>query len=48
MLAEDFGQALLKLVHGALHVLELAADELHAQGVALEHGRFIGEGDRLW
>jgi len=43
--AEDLGQTLFELGEGALKVLELAADQLHAQKVTLQDGGFVGQGD---
>ena len=44
MRPEDCGQSLVKLSERALQILELAADELHAQRVALQHRGFVGQG----
>ena len=47
MLLETLRKALLELLDGSAHVLELTADKLHAQSQSLVQSRFVGHGDSL-
>src|SRR5688572_20451749 len=47
VLVESIRDLLIKLVDRVVQELELAADQLHAQGVAFQHGHFIGQGNSL-
>ena|SRR6185503_304790 len=42
---ESGGGSFVELGDGFLEELELAADELHAQGVAFQNGGFVGQGN---